>query len=367
MQVADAVGDGIHDVFQSCEVVKVPVADGGEGTVEALCLALGGEMVSLIVNDPLMRPVRASYALLAESRAAVIEMASASGLMLLDPGECNPLKTTSFGTGELITDALSRGCRRFLICIGGSATNDAGMGVLSALGCVFSDSDGRKLNGSGEDMLKTCTVDLGGMHPALSESEFVVACDVDSPFCGPEGAAYVFAPQKGADADMVEALDAGLSHFAEVMQNVTGKDVRCVSGAGAAGGIGGAFTAFLGSDLKRGADMVLDAVSFDDIVSGADLVITGEGRLDQQSVKGKLPWSVAQRARRAGIPVVAVCGQSSLEDSGWLDAVLPVTPESMPLSEAMTPGVAASNIRYSVREYCSRILTDDVHRILHKR
>lgn len=367
MQVADAVGDGIHDVFQSCEVVKVPVADGGEGTVEALCLALGGEMVSLIVNDPLMRPVRASYALLAESRAAVIEMASASGLMLLDPGECNPLKTTSFGTGELITDALSRGCRRFLICIGGSATNDAGMGVLSALGCVFSDSDGRKLNGSGEDMLKTCTVDLAGMHPALSESEFVVACDVDSPFCGPEGAAYVFAPQKGADADMVEALDAGLSHFAEVMQNVTGKDVRCVSGAGAAGGIGGAFTAFLGSDLKRGADMVLDAVSFDDIVSGADLVITGEGRLDQQSVKGKLPWSVAQRARRAGIPVVAVCGQSSLEDSGWLDAVLPVTPESMPLSEAMTPGVAASNIRSSVREYCSRILTDDVHRILHKR
>lgn len=359
-QVADAVEAGIRDVFPSCNVVKLPVADGGEGTVEALCAALGGERVFLIVRDPLGRPVEASYAILTDSRTAVIEMSAASGLTLLRPEERNPMKTSSYGTGEMIADALSRGCRRFLICIGGSATNDAGMGMLSALGFRFMDAEGKSLEGRGEDLQMICAVDRAGMSPALTESEFIVACDVDSPFCGPLGAARVFAPQKGADASMVEALDRGMSHFAEVILDASGKDVRDLPGAGAAGGLGGAFAAFLGAGLKKGADMVLDVLSFDEVLDGADHVFTGEGRLDSQTETGKLPWCVAHRAACAGVPVVAVCGQSETEDCEWLDAVLPVTPESMPLSEAMDPDVAASNIRCAVREYCSRFPDADV-------
>ena len=351
LQVADAVEAGVKSVCPSCEVVKVSVADGGEGTVQALSAAMNGEIVSVIVKDPLGRSVSASYAVIPQTGIAVIEVSAVSGLTLLSPQERNPLAASSYGSGQLVSDALSRGCRRFLMCIGGSAVNDAGMGMLSALGFRFLDKDGNRLEGCGADMVKVCDVDISQVAPALCESVFTVACDVDSPFCGPEGAAYVFAPQKGAGPYEVRILDEGMFHFASVIQRVTGKDVRNLSGAGAAGGIGGALASFLGATLKRGADMVLDAVRFDEVLSCADFVFTGEGRLDGQTLTGKLPYSVALRAVEAGIPAAAVCGRAEVDECRYLDAIIPVTPDDLPLSEAMQPSVASENIMKAVASY----------------
>lgn len=351
LQVADAVEAGVKSVCPSCEVVKLPVADGGEGTVQALSAAMNGEIVSVTVKDPLGRSVSASYAVISETGTAVIEVSAASGLTLLSPQERNPLAASSYGSGLLISDALSRGCRNFLMCIGGSAVNDAGMGMLSALGFRFLDEDGNRLEGCGADMAKVCDVDFSQLNPALEESKFTVACDVDSPFCGPEGAAYVFAPQKGAGPDDVKLLDEGMSHLASVIKRVTGKDILNIPGAGAAGGIGGALASFLDATLKRGAEMVLDAVGFDDVLSCADIVFTGEGCLDGQTLTGKLPYCVAQRSAKAGVPVAAVCGRAEVGECQYLDAIVPVTPDSLPLSEAMMPYTASENIKKAVASY----------------
>lgn len=351
LQVADAVEAGVKSVCPSCEVVKLPVADGGEGTVQALATAMNGEIVTVLVKDPLGREVSASYAMIRETGTAVIEVSAASGLTLLSPQERNPLAASSYGSGLLISDALSRGCRNFLMCIGGSAVNDAGMGMLSALGFRFLDEDGNRLEGCGADMAKVCDVDFSQLNPALEESKFTVACDVDSPFCGPEGAAYVFAPQKGAGPDDVKLLDEGMSHLASVIKRVTGKDILNIPGAGAAGGIGGALASFLDATLKRGAEMVLDAVGFDDVLSCADIVFTGEGCLDGQTLTGKLPYCVAQRSAKAGVPVAAVCGRAEVDECQYLDAIVPVTPDSLPLSEAMMPYTASENIKKAVASY----------------
>lgn len=351
LQVAGALEQGIHDVFPSCEVVKVNVADGGEGTMDALADALGGRTVPVQVHDPLGRPVTARYVIVDGGQTAVIEMSVASGLTLLKPDERNPMNTSTFGTGELVADALLRGCRRFLIGIGGSATNDAGMGMLSALGVRFLDQDGKVLEGIGRNMENVADIDLGGMAPEIYDSEFIVACDVASPFCGPDGAAYVFAPQKGADHQMVESLDRGMSHLAEVVLRVTGRDIADVPGAGAAGGLGGAFLAFMDARLERGVDMVLDALGFDSIIEGADLVITGEGRIDAQTMTGKTPYGVLQRALAHRVPAVAVGGSVDLENVGYIkgfEHIVQATPEGMALSEAMKPETAAANIRLAI-------------------
>lgn len=351
LQVAGALEQGIHDVFPSCEVVKVNVADGGEGTMDALADALGGRTVPVQVHDPLGRPVTARYVIVDGGQTAIIEMSVASGLTLLKPDERNPMNTSTFGTGELVADALLRGCRRFLIGIGGSATNDAGMGMLSALGVRFLDQDGKVLEGIGRNMENVADIDLGGMAPEIYDSEFIVACDVASPFCGPDGAAYVFAPQKGADHQMVESLDRGMAHLAEVVLRVTGRDIADVPGAGAAGGLGGAFLAFMDARLERGVDMVLDALGFDSIIEGADLVITGEGRIDAQTMTGKTPYGVLQRALAHGVPAVAVGGSVDLENVGYIkgfEHIVQVAPEGMALSEAMKPETAAANIRLAI-------------------
>ena len=351
LQVAGALEQGIHDVFPSCEVVKVNVADGGEGTMDALADALGGRTVPVQVHDPLVRPVTARYVIVDGGQTAVIEMSVASGLTLLKPDERNPMNTSTFGTGELVADALLRGCRRFLIGIGGSATNDAGMGMLSALGVRFLDQDGKVLEGIGRNMAEVADIDLGGMVSEIYDSEFIVACDVASPFCGPDGAAYVFAPQKGADSQMVESLDRGMSHLAEVVLRVTGRDIADVPGAGAAGGLGGAFLAFMDARLERGVDMVLDALGFDSIIEGADLVITGEGRIDAQTMTGKTPYGVLQRALAHRVPAVAVGGSVDLENVGYIkgfEHIVQATPEGMALSEAMKPETAAANIRLAI-------------------
>ena len=365
IEVAQSIEMRILDVFPSCDVVKVAVADGGEGTMDALCQSLGGRFIRIPVQDPIGRTLFASYVILEDGNTAVLEMSSASGLTLLTPAERNPMLTSTYGTGQLIDDAIGRGCRRFLVGIGGSATNDAGMGVLTALGYRFLDAEGNVLPGAGASLSKVCGIDCTRVSQAVRDSEFIVACDVDSPLYGPDGAAYVFAPQKGADPDMVKALDDGLRHYADVVASYAGKipmhggpsctgetsimkDAASMPGAGAAGGLGYAFVAFFGARLQRGVDMVLDAVGFDSIIEGADLVITGEGRIDAQTLTGKTPYGVLHRASRQNIPVIALAGSVALDDSSGFTAIRQITPPDMQLSEAMLPAVASANLRRTI-------------------
>jgi glycerate kinase len=311
MEVADSVEKGIRAVCPDCDVVKFNVADGGEGTMSAICESQPHETVALEVSDPLGRRIIASYAILGDG-TAVVEMSGASGLTLLTPQERNPLNTSTYGTGEIIADALSKGCRRFLIGIGGSATNDAGIGMLSALGYRFLDDKGQTLPCVGGSLGQISSIDTSAVNPCLKESEFTVACDVDSPLYGPSGAAYVFAPQKGASDEIVTELDAGLRHFAEL----TGADA-CFSGAGAAGGLGFALKIFMNANLERGIDIVLDRIGFDQVVAGADLVITGEGCYDGQTSAGKTVHGVISRAGRYGVPVIVIAGSVGI---GKMDA-----------------------------------------------
>lgn len=355
LDVAEAASKAINEVYPRCEVVKVDVADGGEGTMDALRRTLGGEKIWVEVSDPLGRPIQASYVILEDGVTAVLEMAVASGLPLLAPDERNPLKTSTYGTGQLIADALNNGCRKFLVGIGGSATNDAGMGMLQALGYRFSDAQGNILHGCGESLEGVASIDVSSVNPALSEAQFIVACDVEAPLYGPTGAAYVFAPQKGADPAMVERLDNGLKHFSEVALQCleATEDYSQSPGAGAAGGLGFGFIAFLNAHLERGIEMVLDAIGFDELIKGASLVITGEGRVDSQTLTGKTPFGVLKRAMKQDIPVVAIGGSVTLKPKAAIEAgfagVYAVTPAGMPLEIAMQPTVASENICNTVR------------------
>ena len=355
LDVAQNVEKAIREVYPLCDVLKVNVADGGEGTMEALQQTLGGVRVSLVVKDPLGREIEATYVILNDGITAVVEMSVASGLPLLKSDERNPLKTSTYGTGQLICDALDRGCRKILVGIGGSATNDAGMGMLQALGYRFLAAQGNQLQPVGENLQLVSSIDSTGRHPDLDKTEFVVACDVKAPLYGRNGAAYVFAPQKGADQKMVEMLDAGLRHFSEVSSAMAGYDCSQMQGTGAAGGLGYAFRQYLDARLERGIEMVLDAIGFDDIISGADLVITGEGRVDSQTLTGKTPFGVAQHAHRQRIPVVVIGGSVEIDvlqvrEAGFND-VIQVTPLDMPLSVAMRPEVAAENVYNAIIKY----------------
>ena len=358
LEVADAAAEAITELEPMCEVVKVDVADGGEGTMDALRQTLGGQKIYVEVSDPLGRPISAPYVILDDGKTAVVEMATASGLPLLSPDERNPLKTSTYGTGQLIADALERGCRKFLVGIGGSATNDAGMGMLEALGYKFLDRQGYVLSGCGGALSEVFTIDASSAIPSLSESEFIVACDVDSPLYGPKGAACVFAPQKGADPQMVQSLDKGLMSFAEAISRFNGKDISFIPGAGAAGGLGGGFVAFLNARLERGVEMVLDAIGFDALIHGADMIITGEGKVDFQTLTGKTPFGVAKRARKQGIPVIAIggCVQINKEEAveAGFEDVYQVTPPGMPLQEAMKPDVASENVYQTTLKILSR-------------
>lgn len=352
-EVADAVEQGVVAVLPECEVRKVSIADGGEGTVEAMVENLAGEWVEIEVCDPLMRPIKARYGVVDEGRTAVMEMSAASGLPLLSEAERNPLKTTTYGTGQMIADAVGRGCRKILIGIGGSATNDAGVGMLSALGFRFYDAAGEQLSCGGEVLQRIERIDSSGVMPQLAECEVVVACDVKNPLYGETGAAYVFAPQKGADEAMVKSLDSGLRNFARVVEQFCGEDLSMWPGAGAAGGLGFGFRALLGAQLCPGIDMVLDAIRFSSIVEGGDLVITGEGKIDRQTVMGKAPSGVLRVASHFGIPTVAIGGAvemcEELAESDFV-AILPVVAGPVTLQEAMRKDVAHKNIRRTVEQ-----------------
>ena len=354
VEVAQAATRGIKAVYPDCDVVAVNVADGGEGTVESVVDALGGQIVHTTVSDPLGRPIQARYGI--AGKKAIIEMAAASGLPLLSYEERNPWITSTYGTGEIIMDAIQRGCSQFLIGIGGSATNDAGTGMLQALGFKFYDFNGQEIiDCRGGRLQDIADLDDTFVPKAVREAQFIVACDVDTPFCGPEGAAPVFAPQKGADAEMVAKLDAGMTSFAHVIENKYGINIVPVAGAGAAGGMGGGFRAFLNASLQRGIDMVLNAIDFDYTIQSADLIITGEGKIDFQTAKGKTAAGVLARAKKQNIPVIAIGGCVEICESVKQMAfagIYPITEEKLPLEIAMQAEVAAMNVEKTVKKIC---------------
>jgi len=343
-EVAAAVAQGIGPEY---DVEMIDIADGGEGTARILTTALGGEMIQTEASDPLGRRISAEYGLCGGT--AIIETAEASGLSRLTDDERNPLLTNTFGTGELIREALLKGAREFIIGLGGSATNDAGMGMLMALGCRFLDAYGNVLEGRGGDLLRLDRIDVSGMMPEAREAHFRIICDVDVPFCGPVGAAYMFGPQKGAIPVIVEVLDMGLSQFAETVKKDLGCDIN-VPGSGAAGGLGGAFKAFLNSELVPGIEAVLDSISFDERIKDADLLITGEGCLDLQTTHGKAVAGILKRAKNQDVPVLAIAGR--VEECPELDALGFVgmhAISNLPINMAMKPDVAKQNITDTIK------------------
>ncbi len=336
LEACRAVERGLRRVWPDVEVAGVPMADGGEGTTQSLVDATGGRWVNCEVTDPLGRPVWARYGILSDGGTAVIEMAAASGLPLVPEGRRDPKVTSTRGTGELIAHALDGGCRQLIVGIGGSATNDGGAGMAQALGARLLDAEGQELRPGGAELVRLERIDIAGMHPAVRACRVMVACDVTNPLCGPLGASAVYGPQKGASPSDVDLLDAGLQRFADVVHRDLGRDVAAMPGAGAAGGLGAGLVAFLGAELAPGVEIVARAVSLDARIAEADLVITGEGRIDAQTGFGKTVAGVAAAARRHGVPAVALCG-SLAGDAGslGLDLALPAPDGPMDLAEAM--------------------------------
>lgn len=339
LEVGEALKRGILSVCSQAEVDVVPMADGGEGTVRSLVDASSGQVLEAEVLDPLGRPVKAEYGMMGDGYTAVIEMAAASGLPLLKDHERNPAITSTYGTGQLIRAALAAGAKRLIVGIGGSATNDGGAGMAQALGVRLLDSSGREIPRGGTALKQLATIDVSGMDPRLLALEVIVACDVTNPLVGPEGASAVYGPQKGATEDMIAELDGALTNYARVIREQLQRDVESKSGAGAAGGLGAGMMAFLNATLKPGVDIVIEATRFADRVAGSDLVLTGEGRLDSQTSRGKTPMGVARVANEVGVPVIGVAGQVGsdadvLHDLGFA-ALVSIADGPMSLAESL--------------------------------
>ncbi|MCQ4055347.1 glycerate kinase [Aeromonas sp. SG16] len=351
MAVADAIEAGFKQVLPNATYVKLPMADGGEGTVQSLVDATGGRILPVEVTAPLGNKVQGFVGLLGDGQRAVIEMAAASGIHLVAPEQRNPLLTSSFGTGELILAALEMGVQHLILGIGGSATNDGGAGMIQALGGKLLKADGSAIELGGAGLAELATIDLSGLDPRLGELVIEVACDVNNPLCGPKGASAVFGPQKGATPEMVQQLDANLSRYADCIEQALGKQVKDIPGAGAAGGMGAALVGLLGAELKPGIQIVIEALKLADEVADADLVITGEGRIDSQTIHGKTPIGVARCAKLFGKPVIGISGCLT-DDCGvvhehGLDAVFAVVNRAMSLPEALE--TASTNIQLTAR------------------
>lgn len=356
LEAGSAFAVGFASVCGDAEVRVVVVADGGEGMAEAVVTGGRGELVEVDASDALCRPIRASYAIVNEDATAVIAMASASGITLLNEDERNPLVATTYGTGQLICDAIMRGCRRVVVGLGGSATNDCGVGMLRALGYRFFDAVGEELTTTIDILENTASISTQNVIPQLFDVEFVVASDVDAPLYGERGAARIFAPQKGADSAMVERLDAALQHFAMVAEHSAETPVAWRAGMGAAGGMGYALAKFIGAKVVRGIDVLLDMVEFDSLIADADLVVTGEGCLDNQTLMGKAPSGILVRAQRLGIPCIAIGGRvAEGVDFSAFATVYAVTPDDMPLEVAMQRDVAYDNVRRVGIEVAQRL------------
>lgn len=338
-QVATAIQQGFSQIVSDAEYVCLPVADGGEGTTDALISSTQGRLIESLVQDPLGNHITTHWGLLGDGKTAVIETAAASGLDLIHPTQRNPLITSSYGTGQLIKAALDNGVSRIIIGLGGSATNDCGAGILRALGAHLLDEAGRPLAPGGGALNKLEYLDISQLDPRLKQVKFEVACDVDNPLLGKEGASAIFGPQKGATPKQVEQLDKNLTHFSKHLTKASGNDVTKIPGTGAAGGIGAILCALFNTELKSGIEIVLDAVDINQHLASADLVITGEGRIDSQSLRGKTPVGVAKRAKQFDCPVIALAGsktqdQTPLKDCG-IDAIFSVIPGITSLPEAL--------------------------------
>lgn len=355
--IAEAVEEGILNVLPGCEVIKVPIADGGEGTVEALVDATRGKIITLPVHNPLMQPIRASYGMTGDGQTAIIEMSAASGLTLIPPKPGNVMHTTTYGTGEMIADAIKRGGRNFIIGVGGSATNDAGTGMMQALGVRFTDETGNEVEKGGKSLSAIRSIDTRYQLAELQDCTFHIATDVTSPFYGPQGAAHIFGPQKGGNEEQIEILDKGMKHLAGLILETTGIDIGRLPGAGAGGGMGGGCVAFLQANISPGIELIMNHLHFDEIIRGADLVITGEGKIDRQTLFGKVPVGIAHTAASQHIPVIAITGQlditadKELREAG-LSAIFPIHPAPISLEKAMQPDYAYRNIRRTIKQIC---------------
>ncbi len=357
LDVAKAIESGFREIFPDAEYVKLPVADGGEGTVEAMVAATGGRVVKVNVTGPLGDPLEAFFGLSGDETVAFIEMAAASGLESVPGGKRNPLKTTSFGTGELILAALDCGVKHCIIGIGGSATNDGGAGMVQALGATLLTKEGEQIGYGGGELAKLDSIDISGLDPRIKNCRFEVACDVTNPLTGKHGASAVFGPQKGATPEMVGQLDGYLRHYADVIRRDLNIDVDNIPGGGAAGGMGAALHAFCKADLRQGIEIVTEALGLDALVKDATLVITGEGRIDSQSINGKVPIGVARVAKRYNKPVIGIGGSLTKDvevvfDHG-LDAVFSVLYSICTLEEALEN--ATDNLRKTARNIAATI------------
>jgi glycerate kinase len=339
-QVADAIEIGINRVIPDAEIVKIPMADGGEGTVQALVDATDGEIITAEVSDPLGNRIKAEFGILGDSqKTAVIEMASASGLPLVPRDQRNPTLTTTYGTGELIRIALDKGCRKLIVGIGGSATVDGGAGMAQALGVRLLDKNSDEIPKGGGGLEHLDHIDTISLDPRITETTTIVACDVDNPLVGPRGAPEVFGPQKGATPEMVKILDKFLDRYADIIKSDLGIDIKNIPGAGAAGGLGAGLMAFLGAQLRSGIDIVIDASGLETHLKDTDIVITGEGKIDRQTIYGKTPIGVARIAKKYGIPVIAFAGNIGSDshvvyDNG-IDALMSIISYPMTLDTAM--------------------------------
>lgn len=354
VEAGEAAADGIRAVYENTETLVSPLADGGEGTVSAIVSATGGEMCRVTVTGPLGTPVLAEYGYIKARETAVLEMSAAAGITLLSPEKRNPLYTTTYGVGEMILDAIKKGCRRFLVGIGGSATNDGGVGMLSALGFSFLDKDGREIPRGAIGLASLAKIETKNAHPALSECEFRIASDVENRLCGEKGCSAVFGPQKGATPEMVRDMDTWLSNYAVLTAKATGRDMKETAGAGAAGGIGFAFLSYLNSRLQSGIDLVIAETALEEKIRDADVVVTGEGRLDSQSVMGKAPVGVARLAKKYGKPVIAFAGcvteDARLCNAHGIDAFFPILRGVVTLDEAMDKENAARNLKATAEQ-----------------
>lgn len=347
-EAGQTVADEIKKQFPQCQLELIPIADGGEGMLTVMLNTVGGQIQHLTAHNPCMETIRTSYGISTDGTTAFIEMASISGLPLIRKEQQNPMKTTTYGTGEIICDALDKGCTRFIIGIGGSATNDAGTGMLQALGFRFLDKNGNALGQGGEIMEKIVHICTQFVHKSLKNAHFIVACDVQNPFYGPNGAAAIYARQKGADDAMIKELDRGMQTFARVIRKETGKDINMTPGSGAAGGMGGGILAFLNAELYSGADLLLKLSQFESKIKDADLIITGEGRMDRQSLMGKIPGKILETSKQKGIPVIAFAGcvtDKEILASAGFKGIFATKPDFMPLEEAMKPDIAIQNIK----------------------
>ena len=348
LQVAEAMEVGLRRVFPDATIEKVPMADGGEGTVQSLVDATSGEILTAQVMDPLGNTIDAQYGVLGDGVTAVIEMAEASGLTLVPLNKRDPRVTTTYGTGELIRSALAHGCRKLIIGIGGSATNDGGAGMAQALGAKLLTASGEQIKPGGDHLATLNSIDLSELDPRITETETVVACDVNNPLTGEQGASYVYGPQKGATREMIEMLDANLAHFDKILQRDLSKSVGNVPGAGAAGGLGAGLMAFVDASLKSGIEIVTEAAQLSKRLADADLVITGEGQINFQTVFGKTPVGVARVAKTHNIPVIAIAGSIADDSDGvydaGIDAMIDIVPEPMPLETAIENATALTEI-----------------------